>query len=130
MSKRINALAQRLRTDQFFLASALNDYATSEQMDDAALAAALHCSPETLTSLFLCRRPQPEPPAFRQDVDAIATRFSVRADVLAEAVRRADALVALRQDTSAITAASGGTLIAARDRQDEEPHDTNEPQQP
>lgn len=114
MASLLPALAQRVSDDPFFLASVLTVYAESEAMDDEQLAAQLDCSTETLVPLRLCRRPRPEPPEFRRDVELIAARFSVRADVLAAAVRRADAVSALRRAAEG----SQGTLMAARDRRD------------
>ena len=116
MTSALPALAQRVRHDPFFLASALTIYAESEAMDDHQLAAQLGCSSESLVLLRLCRRPRPEPPHFRQDVDLIAARFGLRADALAAAVRRADAVTALRR----VAQGTQGTLIAARDRRDDQ----------
>lgn len=113
MSSRLAALALRVGDDPFFLASALAVYAESEAMDDEQLAAQLGCPVATLVPLRLCRRPRPGPPFFRRDVDVIAARFGLRADMLAAAVRRADAVTALRQET----AGAEGVLMAARDRQ-------------
>lgn len=115
MPDRIAALARRLEDDPFFLAAALHEYARSEGFDEVRLAAHLGCPVETLSRLGLCRRPRPEPPHFRRDVDQIAARFEVSADVLAQIVRRADALVALRPTTED----RRGTLRAARDREEQ-----------
>jgi hypothetical protein len=112
MSSRLAALALRVGDDPFFLASALAVYAESETMDDEQLAAQLGCPVATLVPLRLCRRPRPEPPFFRRDVDLIATRFGLHADVLAAAVRRADAVMALRREATG----AEGMLMAARDR--------------
>ncbi len=112
MSERLAAFARRVADDPFFLASALRDYAQSEGLDDAGLAARLGCSAETLDRLRLCRRPRPEPAEFRADVDRIAERFGVDPTALAEVVRRADVLAELRH----AGAGGAGTLMAARDR--------------
>jgi hypothetical protein len=112
MFSRLAALALRVRDDPFFLASALAVYAESETMDDEQLAAQLGCPVATLVSLRLCRRPRPEPPTFRRDVDLIAARFGLHADVLAAVVRRADAVTALRREATG----AEGVLMAARDR--------------
>jgi hypothetical protein len=116
MSSRIDALGRRVENDPFFLASALADYARSEHLDNEDLAAALGCAVETLGPLRLCRRPRPDPGLFKQDIERIAARFGVDADLLAQAVRRSDALSSLRR------AATGGRglLMAARDRQAQE----------
>ena len=124
MPRRIDALARRVRHDPFFLASALADYARTEQLDEGGLASRLGCSLDDLGPLRLCRRPRSDPALFRQDVAAIAARFKVNGDVIAEAVRRADAIAAMQQ-----TPAQGhGLLMAARDRHEaesarEEPED-------
>lgn len=112
-TKRVTALARRIEGDDFFLASALADYARTEHLDEQGLAGALDCSEEDLVSLRLCRRPRPEPQSFRADVDRIASRFGARTDVLAEAIRRSDALRTMRARS---TEETSGTLMAARDR--------------
>ena len=106
------SLAARASDDAFFLGAALAAYAASEGLDEAGLAAVLGCSARALTLLRLCRRPHPEPPAFGRDILRIAQRFGADPTALAMAVRRADALDALRQGSDR----SAGTLIAARDR--------------
>jgi hypothetical protein len=111
MSERLDALARRVQRDPAFLAAPLADYARSERLDERGLAAALGCPVEQLSPLRLCFRPRPD--RFRGDVEQIAARFGVRPDVLAEAVRRSDALAALRERA----AGQPGTLMAARDRE-------------
>jgi len=112
MTNRIEALARRIQNDSFFLASALSDYAQSEGLNDLDLANKLDCSLEVLSSLRLCRRPRREPAFFRQDVEQITSRFGLKSTVLAEVVRRSDALSALRRGK----ASEEGLLMAARDR--------------
>lgn len=115
-TKRVAALARRIEGDEFFLASALADYARTEHLDEQRLAKELGCSMEDLVSLRLCRRPRPHPESFRREVNQIASRFGARADILAEAVRRSDALRAMRAGS---TGEKGGTLMAARDHRQE-----------
>jgi hypothetical protein len=112
LSSRLEALARRVTEDPFFLGSALADYARSEGLDDAGLAAALGCSGEALARLRLCRRPDPAPERFAAEVERIASRFGARPEVVAEAVRRADALAGLRGPA----VGERGLLMAARDR--------------
>jgi len=109
MSDRATNLAARVRDDVLFLGSALSDYARSEQLDRAGLAAAPGVEVAALPALELCRRPRPD--SFRQDVERIADAFGARVETVAEAVRRSDALEVFR-------AAKGdsGALMAARDR--------------
>jgi hypothetical protein len=127
MASALPALAHRVRQDPFFLASALAIYAESEAMDDQQLAKQLGCTVDTLAPVRLCRRPRAEPPLFRQDVEMIAARFGLHADVLAAAVRRADAITALRREAEG----GQGALIAARDRRDDQPPiASDEPEQP
>lgn len=117
-TKRVAALARRIEGEDFFLASALADYARTEHLDEQSLAGALDCSEEDLVSLRLCRRPRPQPESFRREVNRIASRFGTRADVLAEVVRRSDALRTMRARS---TEETSGTLMAARDRLQENP---------
>lgn len=107
----IDRFARRLRSDPFFLASALEDFAGSEGLDGAGLAAAVGCGIDELGPLGMCRRPRPEPENFAEDVRRIAARFGLAEDRLAEVVRRSDALRAMRE------AESRDVLAAARDRQ-------------
>jgi hypothetical protein len=115
-------LAQRVANAPDFLAYALAEYARSERLEDAGLAARLGCPAETLTHLRLCRMPRPQAPLFWQDVEQITQRFPVNAEVLAEVARRGQSLFHLR-------AAVGGQkddpnfLLAARD-------DSQEPDPP
>ena len=76
-----------------------------------ALAAFLGCDAATLDLVYLCRRPRAA--SFLPDVKAISDRFGLHEDVLAAAVRHADALDALGR-----AAGTHGTLMAARDREE------------
>jgi hypothetical protein len=110
MIDRIDSFARRMRSDPYFLASALEDYAASEHLDGAGLAAVIGCSVPDLGSLGLCRRPRADREHFIDDVRRIAVRFDVSPVRLAEVVRRSDALTALRE------AESEDVIAAARDR--------------
>ena len=114
MTNRIEALARRVQRDPFFLASALVDYAQSEGLNDQDLANRLGCSLEVLSPLGLCRRPRREPALFRQDVNQITTRFGIKIEILAEAIRRSDTLSAMQKGKTD----EEGILMAARDHQD------------
>lgn len=121
MTERLTALAQRVRHDEYFLASAMAEYARSENLEAAGLAMLLNCSSETLDRLRLCRRPRSTAHLFQADVDRIATRFGIRAETLAEIVRRADALLVLRS----ASASEDSLLAAARDRDEPAGGDTD-----
>lgn len=111
MDKRIDILGHRVEGDGYFLGSALADYAHGEGLDEIGLARRLGCPKETLSALRLCRRPHPMPAEFREDINRISTRFGADADILAEAVRRSNALAAMRDGGM-----DAGLLMAARDR--------------
>lgn len=111
MSTRVEALSRRVHGDSFFLASALADYLRSERLDEQGLAAVLGCPLETLVPLRLCRRPRPDAPGFRSEIERIAECLGLKSDALAEVVRRSDSLAALRD----ATATGLGVLMAARD---------------
>ena len=110
MTNHLESLARRLEGDPFFLACPLAGYARSENLNDAALAAALKCSLESLTMIRLCRSPDED--RFKADIDAVAARFHADADVLALAVRRGQVLATLQSRQPEQT---GGMLLAARD---------------
>jgi hypothetical protein len=115
-------LAQRVADAPDFLAFALAEYARSERLDDAGLAERLGCTVDTLTHLRLCRMPREQAPAFWQDVEQIAQRFSLAPEGLADVVRRAHALFHLRRHTSE-KQHDASFLMAARDdtRQEKAP---------
>jgi hypothetical protein len=113
VSEKLTALASRIENDGYFLAAALTTYAQSERITDERLAKLLGCDPLRLTALRLCRMPDTRSTEFSHEVDRIATRFKVNAELLAEAVRRWSALIAMRSEESA---GSDGLLMAARDR--------------
>lgn len=110
MTNRLEALARRLEDDAFFLACPLRLYADSEGMDENTLMRTLGCTQETLVLLRLCRTPAVECMQFQNDVRQIASKFNVDLAVLAEAMRRGQAILHLRAQGLA-----GGTLLAARD---------------
>lgn len=120
MNPYLEHLAARLADAPDFLARALAEYARSERLDDAGLAARLGCPADTLTHLRLCRMPRAEPPHFWQDVERIAGRFAVGADLLAEVVRRGQSLCHLRAPAGGAAQAEG-YFMAARDDAREDP---------
>jgi hypothetical protein len=111
----LELLAKRAEQEPYFLAAVLAAYAHSEGLNDAGLAAALGCLREELTMVRLCRAPRTEPPEFWADVTAVATRFGMDRQRLAEAVKRGRVVLRLRQ------APAGGFLAAARDHEPEPP---------
>lgn len=117
MTRPVDLFARRVAKDAWFLASALELYAQSEGLNDEQLAATLGCSVADLTALRLCRRPLSEPAqAFRRDIDDLVRAYGVRADVIADVARRADAVDNLRRSQSSATERPG-MLMAARDRE-------------
>ena len=110
MATNLEHLARRLEDDPFFLACPLKIYAESEGLNEDSLAARLHCSKETYVLVCLCRAPMGDDESFQDDIERISAKFSVDADVLAEAIRRGQAIFEMRRSASA-----AGTLMAARD---------------
>ena len=110
MATNLEHLARRLEDDPFFLACLLKLYAESEGLNEHSLAARMHCSKQTFVLVCLCRAPMGDDEAFQDDIERIATKFSVDADVLAEAIRRGQAIFEMRRKTNA-----SATLMAARD---------------
>lgn len=124
MSEALNHFAARVATDPTFLAHALAEYARSESLDDAGLAAALGCAITDLAKLRLCGTPRSELEHFRTDVATIATRFGIDATKFAGVVRRGQSLARLRQ---ARAPGEPGFLLAARDDAREPPPPSEEP---
>jgi hypothetical protein len=111
MSAALDHMAARVERDPAFLASALAEYARSEKLDDAGLAAELGLPPADLARLRLCGSPRAE--HFLADVAAVAQYFNVDATTLAGVVRRGQSLARLRAAHSAES--QPGLLLAARD---------------
>jgi len=115
MSMHLDRLARRVMRDPFFLAAPLARYADSHRLDDAGLSAHLGCDLVALTQLRLCRTPDPTPPDFFRDVEAIAGRFRIDPDALAEVVRFGQALLLPGPWSGRGEVGPVGSLIAARD---------------
>jgi hypothetical protein len=110
MANHLENMARRLESDPFFLACPLKLYQKSEGLTEDMFAAALKGSKKALLSVRLCRAPASEEESFHDNIERIASRFSVDADALAEAVRRGQALFHMTRERNA-----SGTLLAARD---------------
>ncbi len=119
MNPYLEHLALRVADAPDFFASALAEYARSEQLEDAGLAIRLGCSEGILTHLRLCRMPRAQAPLFWQDVEKIAQRFSLDAEVLAEVARRGHSLLRLRIGAGGQNSEKG-FLLAARDNTTED----------
>jgi hypothetical protein len=113
MTDPLVSLARRAEREPFLLASALADYARSEELDHAALAARLGCTVEQLTLVRLCRTPRSDPADFRADVEVIAGHYHLDEGVLVEAVKRSRVM----RRTQGASATEAGLLMAARDRE-------------
>jgi hypothetical protein len=111
MAKHLEHLARRLVDDPFFVACPLILYATSEGLDEESLASRLGCAKDAFKLICLCRAPAGQAESFSDDIERIATKFSVDADLLAEAIRRGQAIYEMKRKTK-----SAATLLAARDR--------------
>jgi hypothetical protein len=106
-------MAARVAGDPLFLASVLADYARSEALDDAGLAAKFGLTADQLTRLKLCRVPRPT--QFAADVATIARRFALDANLLAVAIHRGQSVARLRAGRPAEV--TPGFLLAARDQE-------------
>lgn len=102
--------AKRAAQRPAFLGWILSNYASSQRLSNAALAAELRCSEATLLRLGICLRPRPN--RFVADVAAIASKLEVDEGVLARIVRHVEALEVM----SDRGAAAGGALLAAKTR--------------
>ena len=117
MPEPLEDLALRVAEEPFFLAGLLRAYAFSESLDDTGLAAALGCPVQELTMLRLCRAPRTDSEDFLDDITCIAERFGLDPERLADAVKRGRVVRRFQQADQG----SGSSLMAARDREGEQP---------
>jgi hypothetical protein len=123
MADPLETMALWAEGEPFFLASALAAYARSEGLDGPGVAAALGCPVGDLAMLRLCRAPRTEPTEFWEDVTCIATRFGIDPQRLAEAVKRGQVV----RRVLGPGPGAARPLMAARDREDEPPAETEGP---
>lgn len=112
-SPTLERAAQRAAADPFFLGHVLRSLTESGRTSPAVLADRLGCSPSQLQRLWMCRRPAETGTAFRQEVERIAAFVGCDAVALAQMIREASAVGALK---SMPVPASRSVLLAARDR--------------
>src|SRR5215467_721933 len=108
-------MVSRARSDEFFLGKALSHYQVASHIDDASLAAELHCAPEALSRLALCRWPDDRGRKFAQEVRGIATFVPCDPDALIRLLRHVAAVHGFQERSVGST---DGLLLAARDRHD------------
>lgn len=111
----LESAARRAQCETWTLGRNLSRLAELEGTSSHEFAAELKCDTATVQWLFLCRCPAGE--RFAEDVEQIASRFSLDAKRLAGLIRRADAVAAL---AAAGHDTSERILLAARDREDDE----------
>lgn len=116
MTESVVRLAKRAAVDPYFLAFALAEYAQAQNLDDAALAAALGTTPDVLAHVRLCPAPRADE-GFQADIERVATKFGVDRDALAAAARHGQVVAAMRAAADANPEAAGAVL-AARDRKE------------
>jgi hypothetical protein len=121
-SASLRRAADRATSAPFFMAYVLAQWGEAEGLTWIQAAARLGCTDEAAHRLALCRRPNPSPKRFSDDVQRIAAYANIDPDDLARIVREADAVQSLRQTrpVSNAKAAAAGLLIAALDRLEQE----------
>lgn len=110
MAKPLDEMAARTRHEPFFFGWLLEQYAAS-RLDDAALAAELDCSVGDLRGLRLCRAPREDRVGSMEDIRRIAEALGLNEGKLTRVVGRAR--------VAAMFQGKGGSLMAARDRDEE-----------
>jgi len=113
----LSKLAKIASRRSFFLGSVLASVATRDHLADEALCSRLHCSPEALVRLRLCRAPDVDAPTFADDVRRIADYCAADFSTLLATIKDAAISAAVR-DASLDN--NDGWLMAARDRQDDD----------
>ena len=101
-----------------FMANLLAEWAQAEGLDWRQAAERLGCTESTAARLALCRRPDPVPESFAEQVRHIAAFVEIDPDALANFIREADAIARLRRVRTA--EADIGLLMAALDRLEHE----------
>ena len=100
MTRKLSLLASQ---DPFFLSWYFARYSEMMSADIVDVASEIGCLPEVMNTMSLCRAPRTEPPNFQQDVEAIANRFQLPPERLANLVRQVQ------------TVSGRAMLLAARD---------------
>ncbi len=114
--------AQRAAADSFFVGHVLSRLTDPGRLSREELATRLRCSVDRLARLWMCKAPPETGASFRQDVERIAAFAGCDAVALAQAIREASALSALRHGSGTDPKT---VLLAARDRPRED--DPNAP---
>jgi len=117
-SRLLRYAARRAAQNRFFLAEYLNEFNIIRGMTEDELARFLGCSPGLLPKLALCRRPDPDSPRFRSDVEWIAATFDIQPERLARLIREVDTLKALAGARIKRQEVPDGLLAVARDDED------------
>jgi len=107
--------ARRAAQDRFFFSNSLVEFRNVRGMAEDQLAEFLGCRPIVLLKLALCRRPDPESPNFRSDMERIASVFKIRPERLVQLIREVDTMKALTKISQAKQRVPEGLLAAARD---------------
>jgi hypothetical protein len=124
----LTGLARRLQSNREYMAWALREYGQQERLDESELAGVLNLSRGMWIRLSLCKRPDPDSPAFADQVRQLSEYVSADAGMLVNLLRQIDSLSALRDrpppQPDAGTAPfqsfwRSGLLAAARDRPEE-----------
>jgi hypothetical protein len=110
---------RRAYDDPLFLGHEMHEYSEMNEMTEIELARYLECSPDALTKLALCLRPDPGQSSFRANVEQIAKHCGASSQRIAVLLREVDAIRAMRKGSRlqmTPAQAAPGLLMAARDR--------------
>lgn len=137
--RHLSRLAEKLRTDPAFMASAVRLYQEQERLSDQQLAEHLQMPVANLPRLVLCRRPVSDRPDFSEQIPQIAVYVQAEPAALAGLIRQVEALERLAsrpKPAAGETSGEGhaappyapGALSAAHGRPGEGPgaHDAGE----
>ncbi len=113
-SNNLDRAAERASWDEFFMGHLLASLVGSRGLARTTVAQRLRCEENRLARLWLCRAPREDALGFRQDVEQIASAVGCDATSLAQLIREAAALRALRSQSQPT---SSSILLAARDRE-------------
>ncbi len=110
--------AMRSAEQPVMLGFDLNEYRNMHEVSEDDLASLLRCSRDALVCVAFCRRPDPNTPTFRAEVEQIASHCGADSQTLAKILREVDTLRTMRDLPTPVLGqtAQSGLMAAARDR--------------
>lgn len=111
--------AEKLVTDDKFIANALEKYKAAEGLSDEEVSRYLRCKPERLPLLALCVRPESSDQEFLNKVEEVALYAGADPTAILAMLRRIETIDVFKSDNRSSSEDATGFLLAARDDEEE-----------